>query len=118
MARHLFRRILIGTGEKENSLSTLRLLPKVKLWTKTSTVKKGRTWHLSVTITNNTKTVTPMVKLSVVGKKDRARILPVIFSDNYVSLMPGEKRRIEIEVQHTDTRGEKPDVVLEGMNLE
>jgi len=70
-----------------------------------------------VTLADTTKTPTPMVKLSVVGKKDRERILPVIFSDNYISLMPREKRHIEIEVQAVDTRSETPEVVVEGMNL-
>jgi hypothetical protein len=104
-------------GIKENNLSALRSLPKVKLEMRTNTVRKGSTWHLTVMLANTTKAPTPMMKLSVVGKKDHERILPVIFSDNYVSLMPEEKRRIEIEVQDADTRGEKPDVVLEGMNL-
>ena len=104
-------------GIKENNLSALRQLPKVKLEMKTNTVIKGSIWHLTVTLADTTKTPTPMVKLSVVGKKDRERILPVIFSDNYISLMPREKRHIEIEVQAVDTRSETPEVVVEGMNL-
>ena len=104
-------------GIKGNDLSALRHLPKVKLEQHTSVVKKGNAWHGTTTIVNGTKTLAPMVKLSVVGGKDRQRILPVIFSDNYVTLMPGEKRRIDIDVKDEDTRGEKPEVILEGMNL-
>jgi len=58
-----------------------------------------------------------MVRLKVSGKKSGKRILPVIFSDNYVSLMPGERRTIKIELQNADTRGEKPVVLAEGVNL-
>ena len=104
-------------GIKGNDLSALRHLPKVKLEQHTSVVKKGNAWHGTTTIVNGTKTLAPMVKLSVVGGKDRQRILPVIFSDNYVTLMPGEKRRIDIDIKDEDTRGEKPEIILEGMNL-
>ncbi len=41
-------------------------------------------------------------------------MLPVIFSDNYISFMPGEKRIVTMELQDADTRGEKPAVVYEG----
>lgn len=34
--------------------------------------------------------------------------LPVVLSDHFVSLMPGEKRTVEIEINNSDTRGNKP----------
>jgi hypothetical protein len=55
--------------------------------------------------------------LKVVGDKDRNRILPVIFNDNYVTLMPGEQRIITMEIDNADTRGEKPAVEMDGLNL-
>jgi hypothetical protein len=59
-----------------------------------------------------------MVKLKVVGDKSKERMLPVIFSDNFIFLIPGEKRIITMEMQETDTRGEQPVVVVEGWNIE
>ena len=59
-----------------------------------------------------------MVKLKVVGDNSGERILPVIYSDNFVTLMPGEKRIIKMEFQEGDTRGEKPEVVVEGYHIE
>ena len=44
-------------------------------------------------------------------------ILPAIYSDNYVSLMPGERRTILTEVLHADTRGEKPVIDTSGFNV-
>jgi hypothetical protein len=32
--------------------------------------------------------------------------------------MPGEKRVIQIELETSDTRGNKPEVVTEGINIE
>jgi hypothetical protein len=41
----------------------------------------------------------------------------VLYDDNYVALMPGERRTIRAELSHADTRGETPRVVVEGFNL-
>jgi len=57
------------------------------------------------------------VRLKAVGEKSGDRILPAVYSDNYVALMPGENRRIETELQDADTRGEHPHIVAEGFNL-
>ncbi len=106
------------SGLEEDSLKTISKLPKVKLELNTKASKKQDRWYLTTTLTNKTKTPALMIKLKVVGSKDRGRILPVIFSDNYISLMPGERRTIKIELQNADTRGEKPVVVAEGVNVE
>jgi hypothetical protein len=54
--------------------------------------------------------------LKAVREKSGDRILPALYSDNYVSLMPGEQRTIVTEVAHADTRGEDPRIVVEGFN--
>ena len=54
-----------------------------------------------------------MVRLKAVREKSGDRILPAIYSDNYVALMPGERRTIRTELEDADTRGEKPAIVIE-----
>ena len=58
-----------------------------------------------------------MVRLKAVRERSGDRILPAIYSDNYIALMPGEKRTIRTEVEHADTRGERPKIVVEGFNV-
>jgi hypothetical protein len=58
-----------------------------------------------------------MVRLQVKGDKTGERILPVFYSDNYVFLMPGEEKVINMELANSDTRGEKPVVEVTGFNL-
>lgn len=113
VSENLYRR-----GLKEDDLIAVRNLPKVKLETSTKIVKKGNQWYLSTELINNTNQPALMVKLKVVQAKSRDRILPVIFSDNFVSLMPGEKRIITMDIEDADTRGEKPDVEIEGFNTD
>jgi len=57
-----------------------------------------------------------MVHLKAVRETSRDRILPAMYSDNYLWLMPGERRAILTEVQDADARGEKPQILVEGFN--
>ena len=50
-------------------------------------------------------------------EKTRDRILPAIYSDNYLALMPGEMEGIRTELAAADTRGERPRIVVEGFNV-
>jgi hypothetical protein len=59
-----------------------------------------------------------MTRLIAVREKSGDRILPAIYSDNYIILMPGEKRTIQTELRDADTRGEKPRIVTGGYNVE
>ena len=104
-------------GLEEGNVKAIRDLPKIKLNEATKVVKKDGKCILSTELMNNTKTPALMVKLKVIGSKDKERILPVIFSDNYVSIMPGEKRIINTEVENSDTHGNEPEVIIEGINI-
>jgi hypothetical protein len=104
-------------GVEEGKYQALRELPKVNLKSKTKVKKKGKQWYLATQLKNPSEHPALMVRLKVVGKKSRNRILPVLYSDNYVSLMPGEQRTIHMEIEHADTRGEKPQVMIEGINI-
>ena len=57
-----------------------------------------------------------MVRLKVVRTTTGDRILPVLYGDNYVSIMPGERRTVATDVKREDARGERPRMVVEGFN--
>jgi hypothetical protein len=77
----------------------------------------GKEWILKTTLNNNTDQPVLMVRLKVVGEKSGERILPVLFSDNSISIMPGEEKVISMELKDADTGGEKPAVEISGFNL-
>ena len=70
----------------------------------------------SITLTNNGTVPAVMVRLNLKGD-DGEQILPVIYSDNYLQLMPGESRTIDIEWKTEDARGAQPIIEIAGMNL-
>jgi hypothetical protein len=59
-----------------------------------------------------------MVRVMVVRETSGDRILPALYSDNYVALMPGERQTIRTQLENADTRGERPRIVVEGFNVE
>jgi len=104
-------------GLQEYNYKALLTLPKVKLESSTQVERKGDSWHLTTRLTNSSQHPVIMVRLKVVRADTGDRILPVFYSDNYVSLMPGEQQTILMELENADTRGEKPVVVVEGFNV-
>jgi hypothetical protein len=44
--------------------------------------------------------------------------LPVFYSDNFITLLPGKKIIVETGVKDAGTRGEKSDVVVEGLSIQ
>ena len=105
-------------GREQGNYRALNDLPQIKLSSKTSVKHEGEDWFLKTTLTNATKTPALMIRLMVAGEKSGERILPALYSDNYISLMPGETKTIKMSVKNEDTRGENPVVVISGFNLE
>jgi len=70
----------------------------------------------SITLTNSGNVPAVMLRLNLKGD-DGEQILPVIYSDNYFHLMPGEARTIDIEWKTEDARGTRPIVEITGTNV-
>jgi beta-galactosidase/beta-glucuronidase len=83
-------------GLEDGNYTALRDLPKVKLNNSSRIKKSGENWIITTTLENTSKEPALMLRLKVVGKKSGNRILPVFYSDNYISLMPGEEKVITI----------------------
>jgi hypothetical protein len=54
-------------------------------------------------------------RISLVEAKTKQRILPVFYSDNYVSVLPGEKKTITLDYKPSE--GENPEVEVYGWNV-
>lgn len=104
-------------GLIDGNYQALHDLPFVKLKNSTKVEKSGENWILTTTLNNTSKHPALMVRVKVVGKNSSERILPVFYSDNYVSLMPGEEKVITMKLKDEDTGGEKPAVEISGYNL-
>jgi len=103
-------------GVEDGNYRALRELPKVKIEAATKVERQGARWLLTTELRNASQAPALMLRVKAVREKSGDRILPALYSDNYVSLMPGEQRTIVTEVEHADTRGESPRIAVEGFN--
>jgi exo-1,4-beta-D-glucosaminidase len=71
-----------------------------------------------VTVTNPSKAVAFFVRLKLDKGKAGEEILPVLWQDNYISLLPGEQREITARYRSRDLGEAKPEVEVRGWNVE
>ena len=96
--------------------TALSSLPKVKLNVSSHTERKGEDAVTHVTLENPSKSLAFFVRLKV--NKGSEEILPVMWQDNYVSLLPGEKRELTATYRASALGIAKPTVEVKGWNAE
>jgi hypothetical protein len=104
-------------GLEDGNYQALLKMPHIKLDNSTQVEKSGTDWILTTKMRNSSSQPALMVRLKVSGKNSRERILPVFYSDNYISLMPGEEKVVIMRLKNEDTHGDKPVVEITGFNL-
>lgn len=111
----LSENMYVESREPDN-WQALNTLPKVQLQQQEEFGKKGDEWTGTVRISNPSATPALMIRLNLLGN-DGEQILPVVYSDNYFHLMPGESRTVTVSWHHEDSRGTQPHVALSGFNV-
>jgi hypothetical protein len=101
----------------EGDYRAIRQLAKARVGATTNVKRDGLVWRLTTVLQNASAWPALMTRLKAVRAETGDRILPAIYDDNYVLLMPGERRTLHTEVNHADTRGETPKIVVSGFNV-
>ena len=101
-------------SEKESTLRELDTLPATKVTASASPVPAKDEKGVRIALTNSGSTTAVLVKLTLEDAATGKRILPAYYSDNYVSLLPGEQRTITIDYPSDSHR---PAIGLRGWNL-
>jgi exo-1,4-beta-D-glucosaminidase len=70
-----------------------------------------------VTLENPSKSLAFFIRLKLKKGQNGDEILPVLWQDNYISLLPGEKREIAALIQTSRLGGVSPALELEGWNV-
>lgn len=100
-----------------DDLRELDTLPAVTLEAKAkSVVRDGKTF-VAVDVVNPSKSVALMAHFQLRGRKSGKRVLPTSYSDNYISLLPGEKKRIVARCDTAQLEGDQPFVTVDGWNV-
>ncbi|MBB5340376.1 glycoside hydrolase family 2 protein [Tunturiibacter gelidoferens] len=102
--------------EHQDDLRALDSLSTIALDAKVGRGDSDGKSLITVTLHNPDKEIALMTHLQLRRKHSGERVLPVYYSDNYVSLLPNESRTITIEAATADLKGEDALVVVDGWN--
>jgi exo-1,4-beta-D-glucosaminidase len=98
--------------------TALSQLPKVKLKVTDRSERKGEEEITHVVLQNPSKSLAFFVRLKVDKGAKGEEILPVVWEDNYISLLPGEKREVTATYCAAELGTAKPAVEITGWNVE
>jgi len=98
--------------------TALKDMPSTTLSVRHSTVKKETETIHTIKVSNTGKAVAFFVHIRALKEKNADDILPVIFSDNYISLAPGESRTIECSYDNKDAGTGAPYILTTAWNID
>jgi hypothetical protein len=104
-------------GVAEQDYKGIRTLPKVAVDAQSTVIRRGSKWYITARLYNASAAPALMIRVKAVREKAGDPILPALYDENYIALMPGERRTIHVEIKDEDTRGERPRITVEGYNL-
>ena len=97
-------------------LTALEGLKPVAVKAKGRFSRDGASTRVAVDLENPSSDLALMIEVRIVREATGEPVLPVYLDDNYVTLLPGEKRRISGFVVTDDLLGETPAVRVRGWN--
>jgi hypothetical protein len=104
------------TNQPDN-FQALNELPVVPLEIRAKAVTKDGNCLLNVRVHNPTHSIALMAHLQLRQAHSGQRVLPVYYSDNYLCLLPGETRTLNIEAASSDLASDTPALALDGWNV-
>jgi exo-1,4-beta-D-glucosaminidase len=109
---------LSSNGDENADFTDLSKLPSADLKVSVSALqKKGDKYSLTVTAENPGTGLAFAVNPKILKMTSKEPVLPVFWEDNYFSLLPGEKRTLQVQFNMKDLGGEKPVLKVDGWNM-
>ncbi len=94
-------------GSEEGNYQALATLSQPEVEQHVNLTQTGETHQADVMLRNKGRSPAVFLRLNLKGA-DGEQILPVIYSDNYITLMPGESTTIHVSWKAQDARGQQP----------
>ena len=109
---------LSAKGDENADFTDLDRLPLTEIKVSASAIEKdGDHYRLNVTMENQGKDLAFAVNPKLLKKTSLDPVLPVFWDDNYFSLLPGEKKVINVWFDKKYLDGEDPLLKVEGWNI-
>ena len=88
-----------------DDLTEMEKLPTVTLESKIARTDVGGKCRLTVTLRNASHDIAVMTHVQLRRQRSGERVLPVYYTDNYISLVPNESRTFTVEADLKDLKG-------------
>jgi exo-1,4-beta-D-glucosaminidase len=109
---------LSSNGDEKADFKDLNKLPLATVSVTASAIQKeGNKCKLAVTIENTGTGLAFAVNPKILKLTSKDPVLPVFWEDNYISLLPKEKRVLKVEFNINNLDGEKPLLKVDGWNV-
>jgi exo-1,4-beta-D-glucosaminidase len=109
---------LSSKGDEEADFTDLNILAKVKIKHSITAVKHdGKRLTLTIELENPSSSLAFSVNPKIIKNKSKDLLLPVFWDDNYFSLLPKEKRTLDVRFNLNKLDGESPVLKIEGWNI-
>jgi exo-1,4-beta-D-glucosaminidase len=99
-------------------LTALNKLPNIKLQASAAREKTVANDQVRVSLHNPSKSLAFQVHVGIRTSGSAEEILPVLWEDNYVTLLPGESRTLMARYLSKDAIKKRAELVVEGWNVE
>jgi len=96
----------------------LNKLPKVKLEVEHTINQVDDKYEVTIKLNNPSDQIAFLIELNISGDKSGKSVVPILWDDNYISLVPNESKEIKATFSLSDLKGEKPVFKYKGWNIE
>lgn len=103
-------------GREKGNIKAVHDVPEASVSGRCRRSSEGDEECVEVTLTNDGTSPAMMLRLKAMDSDTGDLALPVLYSDNYFFLMPGESKDITVRVRKEDLKG-KTEIHIEGFNL-
>ena len=103
--------------DDEDNFTALNKLPTVALDIGANRHDAGGKCRLDVRVKNPTRDVALMAHWQLRRQQSDKRVLPVFYSDNYLTLLPDESKTLTVEAAVADLGDERPLLTVDGWNV-
>jgi exo-1,4-beta-D-glucosaminidase len=100
-----------------SDLKGLNGLPQVKLEVAAASQTVAANGSTRVTLRNPSENLAFMVHLKITRGKGGEEVVPIFWEDNYLSLLPGERREVTARYNLSALEGKEPALTVEGWNI-
>jgi hypothetical protein len=101
----------------QDNFQALDTLPLVSVGAQAIQQTVGSNCVINVALTNGAAVPAVMVHVQLRQASSGQRVLPVFYSENYVSLLPGESRALTVTTATTNFSGDAPLLAVDGWNV-